>query len=243
MRIAIISDIHSNLIALQAVIADIDKNENKIDKIICLGDVVGYGPAPNECVHLVKERASFCLMGNHDHAIIGKEDLAYFNPFAKEAVLWSQKQLTEETIHFLEHLEFKKIESDCTYVHSSPLDPKEWTYVLNKNDAHYQFQHLTSQLCFIGHTHVAGIFRQKSYSINFLLEEKIKIEDDEKYIINVGSVGQPRDFDPRSSYGILDLEKQSFEYRRIPYDIESTQVNMEKFGLPQYLIDRLSFGR
>jgi predicted phosphodiesterase len=243
MRIAIISDIHSNFIALQAVIADIDQNEDKIDKIVCLGDVIGYGPAPNECVHLIKERSSFCLMGNHDHAIIGKENLAYFNPFAKEAVLWSQKQLSEETIEFLEHLPFEKVENHCTYVHSSPLEPKEWTYVLSKNDAHIQFQYLSTQLCFIGHTHVAGIFRQKNNSINYLLERKINIKEDEKYIINVGSVGQPRDFDPRSSYGILDLQKQLVEYRRIPYDIETTQVNMEKFGLPQYLIDRLSYGR
>jgi predicted phosphodiesterase len=241
MRIAIISDIHSNLIALQAVLHEIE--QLWVDKIICLGDVVGYGPAPNECVNLIKEKVDVCLMGNHDWAVLGKENLAYFNTFAREAVLWSQKQISEETNTFLKDLKFDHQIENCMFVHSAPFEPQAWTYVLNKNDAQIQFEHLQTQLCFVGHTHVAGIFCKKDEIVNFVIEDSIKIEDDTKYIINVGSVGQPRDFDPRASFGIIDTENKFFEFRRIIYDIESTQFTMEKVGLPQYLIDRLAYGR
>lgn len=241
MRIAIISDIHSNLIALEAVFHEIE--QLWIDKIICLGDVVGYGPAPNQCVNLIKEKVDICLMGNHDWAVLGRENLAYFNTFAREAVLWSQKQINNETEAYLRNLEFEYREENCTFVHSAPFEPQAWTYVLNKNDAQIQFNYLHTQICFVGHTHVAGIFSKKNKIVNFVIEESIKIEDDTRYIINVGSVGQPRDFDPRASFGIIDTENKFFEFRRIIYDIESTQFTMEKFGLPQYLIDRLAYGR
>ena len=241
MRIAIISDIHSNIIALQAVMADI--KTRSVGKIVCLGDIVGYGPAPNECVETIKQNADICLMGNHDWAVLGKEDLAYFNSFAREAVIWSQKQLSQESENFLRALPFFKVEGECTYVHSSPFEPQTWTYIINKNDAQFQFEHLKTQLCFVGHTHVAGIFQKTDQKFNFLIDEKISIGEGEKLIINVGSIGQPRDFDDRSSYGILDLENKTFEFHRVMYDIKSTQSSMEKFGLPKYLITRLSYGR
>lgn len=241
MRIAIISDIHSNLFALQAVLADIDHHQ--ADKIICLGDVVGYGPSPNECTELIKERADICLMGNHDWAVLGNEDLAYFNSFAREAVLWTQARMSPEAKEFLKMLPFIVVEDECTYVHSAPFEPQAWTYVLNRNDAIFQFSVMQTQLCFVGHTHVAGIFREKNDSYDFLIEDGIQIDDQSKYIINVGSVGQPRDYDARASYGIYDGERKSFEFHRIPYDIESTQIRMQEERLPAYLVDRLSYGR
>ena len=241
MRIAIVSDIHSNIAALQSVMADLDARS--VDKIVCLGDIVGYGPAPNECVELIRFKADFCLMGNHDWAVLGKEDLAYFNSFAREAVIWSQKQLKEDCANFLKSLAFINIKGECTYVHSSPFEPQTWTYIINKNDAQFEFEHFQTQLCFVGHTHVAGIFLKKGQTIIFQMEDKIHFKEDEKLIINVGSVGQPRDFDSRASYGILDLKNRWFEFHRVTYDIESTQLSMEKFGLPKYLIERLSYGR
>lgn len=241
MRIAVISDIHSNLLALEAVIHEIE--QLWVDKIICLGDIVGYGPAPNECVNLIRQKAEICLMGNHDWAVLGRENLAYFNTFAREAVLWSQKHISSATEVYLRQLEFEHKEENCTFVHSAPFEPHAWTYVLNKNDAQFQFDFLQTQICFVGHTHVAGIFSKRSEIVNFNIEESINLEDDAKYIINVGSVGQPRDFDPRASFGIIDTEDKFFEFRRVIYDIESTQFTMEKVGLPQYLIDRLAYGR
>ncbi len=241
MRVAIVSDIHSNIAALQAVIADI--NTRGVDKIVCLGDIVGYGPAPNECVEIIRQKADICLMGNHDWAVLGEEDLAYFNSFARQAVMWNQEQLTGDSENFLRALPFIKVEGECTFVHSSPFEPQTWTYIINKNDAQFEFEHFQTQLCFVGHTHVAGIFLKKDQKIIFHMDDKMYLKEDEKLIINVGSVGQPRDFDSRSSYGILDLKNRLFEFHRITYDIESTQLSMEKFGLPKYLIDRLSYGR
>lgn len=241
MRIAIISDIHGNYSALEQVISDID--QQNIDEIFCLGDIVGYGPSPNECVAQVNERASVSLLGNHDAAAIGLDNIETFNTYAKEAILWTRKELSYNSKNYLSNLKMSHHAENLTYVHGSPLKPEEWTYIATIYVAMEQFSHFPGQVCFIGHTHVAIIFAQNQFSNLRIRNEGLSFEDKERYIINVGAVGQPRDYDPKASYGILDTEKNHFEYRRIQYDIQKTQKLMENAGLPRYLIDRLADGR
>jgi|Deesub1362B_J571_1020462.scaffolds.fasta_scaffold03337_6 predicted phosphodiesterase len=242
MRYAILSDIHGNLEALQAVLRDIE--QQGVDKIVCLGDVVGYGPNPNECVDVIREKAHICLMGNHDYAAIGKEPIEYFNPYARDAILWTRRQLTGDNLAFLRDLPFLHIDGEITFVHSSPHRPEDWTYILTPRDVYHQFNFMQTPLCFVGHSHVAIGFARRGDDLWILLEDEHRLEDHEaRYIINVGAVGQPRDQDPRASYGLYDSGQRTFQFRRIEYDIEAVQKQMEEAGLPQYLIDRLSYGR
>ncbi len=241
MRVAIISDIHSNYVSLEAVFCDID--QQNVDQIICLGDIVGYGPAPNECVDLVRERADVCLMGNHDAAAAGLDSIETFNVFAKDAILWTQKVLTEMTRDYLSGLPFVHTSPDAVYVHSSPDRPEEWNYIVSVYDAQNQFLHFGAQVCFVGHTHVGVIFVQNQFSHKISREKTRELNQNERYIINVGAVGQPRDYDSAASYGIWDTDSNKFVYRRIEYDIPQTQFQMEQAGLPQYLIERLGDGR
>ncbi len=241
MRYAIISDIHGNLEALKTVLADIEKQN--ADKIICLGDVVGYGPAPNECVELVRKHADICLMGNHDFAAVGKEPLEYFNAYARDAILWTRRALTEESLQYLSERPFMYIEDDLTFVHSSPYRPEEWLYILSARDAASQFDHLQTEICFIGHSHVAIGFARRDSDFWLLMDPENHLNEGARYIINVGAVGQPRDNDPRASYGIYDADAREFVFRRLEYDVQATQKQMEKLGLPRYLIDRLQVGR
>ncbi len=241
MRIAIISDIHGNYSALEQVISDID--QQNIDEIYCLGDIVGYGPSPNECVAYVQERASVSLLGNHDAVAIDRDNIETFNTYAKEAILWTRKELSAKSKNYLSNLKMTHHALNLTYVHSSPLKPEEWTYISTIHVAMEQFSHFPGQVCFVGHTHVAIILAQDQFLNKGFRSESVSFEDKERYIINVGAVGQPRDYNPKASYGILDTEKNHFEYRRIQYDIQKTQNLMEKAGLPMYLIDRLTDGR
>ena len=241
MRYAVISDIHGNLEALKAVLSDIESQN--VDKIVCLGDVVGYGPWPNECVELIRERADVCLMGNHDFAAIGREPVEYFNSYARRAILWTIRQLTPESLEFLKQLPFEYIEGDVTFVHSAPYRPEDWTYIISERDALPQFNYLQTRICFVGHSHVAigvGWKDNRFWSWRVNGEE---LQPDARYIINVGSVGQPRDGDKRAAYGVYDSERDEFEFRRVEYDVWATQNRMKELGLPQYLIDRLTVGR
>jgi len=241
MRYAIISDIHGNLEALKAVLQDI--KDQQVDKVVCLGDVVGYGPAPNECVQLIRENADVCLMGNHDYAAIGKEPIEYFNKFARQAILWTRRQLTPENLAFLEERPFTYIEGDVTFVHSSPYRPEEWIYIISARDALPHFNYMQTRIAFVGHSHVAiGVAKDEHHFWTWV-ENGEQLHKNARYIINVGSVGQPRDGDPRSCYGVYISEEDVFYFRRVEYDIEATQRQMQEQHLPAYLIDRLKVGR
>jgi len=240
VRYLIISDIHANLAAFEAVLAD----AGEYDKVWCLGDVVGYGPHPNECIERLRQLDHVCVAGNHDWAAIGRLDLENFNVDAKRACLWTQEALTPENRRYLEdlpeRLEFPQLK--FTLVHGSPRHPI-WEYILSPFIATVNFEHFDTQFCLVGHTHIPAIFcaRPQGYDrlSNPLYLDKL---GEERLIINPGSVGQPRDGDPRASYAIFDAEKQTFEIRRIPYPIEVTQKEMAKRGLPPRLIVRLSYG-
>lgn len=241
MKIAIISDIHANLVALEAVLADIESQ--KPDQIVCLGDVVGYGPRPNECVDLVREKTDVCLLGNHDAVAIGKDSVETFNPYAREAVLWTQGVLSEASRNFLVDLPLFYNGRDYTYVHGSPDKPDAWNYITNIGTAQDQFSSFDTQVCFVGHTHVAAVFTESRTIQLKKPDEKLIFDKYERYIVNVGAVGQPRDYDPRASYGIVNTEENYFYFRRNEYDIEETQSQMTEAGLPMYLVERLTDGR
>ncbi|MFQ5602764.1 MAG: metallophosphoesterase family protein [bacterium] len=242
MKYAIISDIHGNLEALESVLKDIDNKQ--IDSLICLGDLIGYGPNPNECVDIVKEKADYILAGNHDYAPLGKLDLSYFNPWARNAIEWTADHLTQETKDFLLNLPLKVELDGFTIVHSTPAHPEDWNYIITIGDAVQNFPDFRGQICFIGHSHVPMIIsvnEKEDYRV--IRNDSISIDPDLRYIINVGSVGQPRDFIPKAAYAIYDASAKTYELRRVGYNIAVTQNKIMESGLPHFLAERLELGQ
>ncbi|HET90336.1 MAG TPA: metallophosphoesterase [Chloroflexi bacterium] len=242
MRILIISDVHANLVALETVLADAPD----FDELWCLGDLVGYGPNPNECIERIQEFPHVSLAGNHDWAALNKLDLRSFNTDARDANLWTQTTLTPASREFLNQLPTQLEKGQFYLAHASPREPV-WEYILDANVAYANFNYFETPICLVGHTHVPIIFE--------LDEQQRRCETlippftgpvtlgPRRMIINPGSVGQPRDGDARASYAILDPEHQIWEFRRVTYPIEITQERMRARGLPRRLIDRLEMGR
>lgn len=241
MRYLLLSDIHSNLPALEAVLAEVDLAH--IDEVLCLGDLVGYGPHPNGCVARLQELTLRCVAGNHDWAAIGKMDTAEFNPAARAACQWTAEELTAENIAYLQSLPETLVQDDYTLVHGSLRAPI-WEYVTHPLVAQRSFELLNTQLCFHGHTHVPVVFREEGTDPQaYILPPGGRITlDTHRYMINTGSVGQPRDGDPRASYLLFDSQEATLESRRVDYPVEETQESMKKKGLPESLITRLSYG-
>jgi diadenosine tetraphosphatase ApaH/serine/threonine PP2A family protein phosphatase len=232
VRLAIISDIHANLEALTAVLEDI--GQQHADRIICLGDIIGYGADPAACVRLVRSRVEICVLGNHDAAVFSGQQLSYFNPFALEAVRWTERQLDEEDAAFLRGLPYRVSLDNMLFVHSAPRAPEEWDYIFSGMEARSQAKHYFERLCFIGHSHVPGL-----YPIDAGVQE---YSPTGRFLINVGSVGQPRDRDWRASYGLLDSVAGTYENRRIAYDVGTTMKKIIDSGLPPRLAERLRSG-
>jgi len=236
--IAIISDIHANLEALETALAYIQ--QRKITTIVSLGDIVDYGPRPNECVELVKKKCNISLMGNHDHAVVGGTDIRYFNIYAQQSVLWTRQHLLKSNLDYLSHLPFTHEENQVLYVHSTPLHPEEWDYILSNTEAQYYFKYTNYPLIFIGHSHFPVIF---SHNQGMLEPKTTKLDlTHDRYIVNVGSVGQPRDGDPRLCFVIFDPQEATVEYVRLQYNIDKTAEEIRKVGLPDYLANRLYRG-
>jgi len=241
MKIAILSDVHGNLEALLAVKKDLLKE--KVDRIVFLGDIVGYGANPNECIEELTELTSYIVAGNHDWAAVGKTDISYFNPVAKEAIIWTSKMLNTYNYNFLSNLPLKGSMHDFLYVHASPFRPENWYYIFSTQDARFQFEHFSEDICFVGHSHVPVIILKEEDSIkSFYPTDIFYLSKGCKCIINVGSVGQPRDTNPYSAYGIYDTEKRSFLLKRVSYDIKTAQDKILKAGLPPSLARRLEIG-
>ena len=242
MQYAIISDIHGNLEALQSVLSDIEKR--KVDQILCLGDVVGYGANPNECVDIIRKEAVITLAGNHDYAPLGKLDVSYFNLWARSAIDWTANNLSQASKDFLLSLPLKKQMDGFTIVHATPLNPDEWYYITTIEDAVINFPEFEDQVCFVGHSHIPLIVAMTE-DREYRLERKnpLKFAEGERYIINVGSVGQPRDLDPKAAYATFDSSTKLYELRRVQYNVAETQRKVREAGLPDYLAVRLETGQ
>lgn len=245
MRYLVISDIHANLIALEAVLADA---KGDFDKIWCLGDVVGYGPHPNECVERLRETDHLCIAGNHDWAVLDKLDFEEFQPHARFAILWTREQIKAENYDYLDELPVSLHEEEFfTLVHGSPRHPI-WEYITSTKIAQLNFVHFQTKYCLVGHTHSPVIFieppspNEPCRDIIPGPENYSHTLNSHRVIINPGSVGQPRDGDARASYGILDTETMGFEIRRVPYQVSEVQELMRQYEFPSRLWTRLAFG-
>lgn len=240
MRYAIISDVHANLEALNKVLKKIE--EEACDELLFLGDSVGYGPNPNECIYRLKEKTKILLAGNHDRTAVGMADIEHFNPYARAAVEWTRKILSNETLSFLKGLPLtKEVDKRLFLVHSTPKEPDQWHYLLNTWDADLNFPFFSEKICFVGHSHMPFIIEQSPGGNITIHKDCADIKKRHKYIINAGSVGQPRDGNPDAAYVMLN--KNYVEIKRVTYDIVLTQKKMRAVGLPSFLIERLSRGR
>lgn len=238
-KIAIISDIHANIEALDEVYKDIEKE--KVDKIICLGDVVGYGPNPNEAIDMVKDRVLYTIKGNHDEGIINENVLFDFNEYGIKAIEWQKNILKKDGFDFLSTLNFDMKFDDFQIVHGALSD--YFKYILTISDALEEIKYMERDILFIGHSHRTAVFDLND-KIYYPFKEmgEFKLEKDKKYIINPGSVGQPRDYNPLSSYLIFDQENYKLIFKRVAYPFDITREKIIKGGLPEFLGDRLIIG-
>ncbi len=240
MRYAIISDVHANLEALKAVSEKL--REEDFDSLLFLGDSIGYGPNPNECIEALREEATVLIAGNHDWASIGLTDIAYFNSHARTAIEWTTGVLSDENRAFLKKLPIaKSLKHNNIYIaHSTPKEPEQWHYLLTSRDAYINFQFFTERICLIGHSHQPFIVEQNPEGEVSVYEDSVHFKEGYRYIVNAGSVGQPRDGNPQASYALL--HENFIEIKRVSYDIVLTQKKMRGAGLPSALINRLSRG-
>lgn len=241
MRILVFSDIHANLTALEAVL----ENAGRVDAVWCLGDLVGYGPDPNECIERLQDLPNLeCILGNHDAATLKQIDSAMFNPEARNAIHWTQNTLNAENLKFLSVLPQKMIHNDITLVHGSPRQPV-WEYLLDVYNATKSFEYLETPYCFVGHTHIPVLYHladDRNSAKLYIPKPDKGLSLQPRMILNPGSVGQPRDRDPRAAYAILDDQARSWEFYRVEYDIQSVQRRMEAARLSPRHIQRLSAG-
>jgi len=242
VKIALISDIHANLEALEAVLSDIAKQS--VDNIHCLGDVIGYGCDPVECLKLVDEHCDVKLMGNHEFAALGLLGMNDLNQFARQSMDWTKKQLTDHEFALIADFEIDAVREGCYLVHSSPFEPDRWHYILREDEAAQGFSSLKQQIGFFGHSHLPMIFSQSSEgTIRVKSGHDFDPDEETRYLINVGSVGQPRDNDPQSSYVVFDTAAVSVAFRRVEYDYKTTQAKMTRAEMPAVLIERIEIGR
>ena len=242
MRYGFFSDVHSNLEALRAVAEDFQKE--KLEKIFFLGDAVGYGPDPNECVELIQKLCTKPLMGNHDYAALDMMETSWFNQYAREAIEWTKDKLNEDNFQILSDYVMDNRFQIFHMVHSTPKDPQSWDYIFDLDEAEENFDFFQARICLVGHSHRPFIIKKYNDKHCFLHEDNsVKIENEFKYLINIGAVGQPRDGDNRACYLIYDDEEKVARLKRVSYDIKKTQNKMKKAKLPQFLIERLYYGR
>ncbi len=246
MRVAVISDIHGNLEALTRVMEAIDAQAP--DAIWCLGDVVGYGPDPNGCVDLVRQRAVICLAGNHDLAVVGKIPISHFNPVAREAILWHRAHLSPDRQDWLASLPTRLDMPEVTLAHGSPRDPI-WEYVVSPEIAAANMDAFTTPIGLVGHSHVPLAWRleRTSRGVQVTQEgaepgEPLPLDEQGKWLLNPGSVGQPRDHDPRAAFAVLDTVARTWTWYRVAYDVSVVEQAILASGLPEVLGRRLYLG-
>ncbi len=242
MKIALLSDIHGNQEALTAVLRAVE--ESGVDEIYCLGDVVGYGCDPHACLELIEKHAAVKLMGNHESVVLGLEATSGYTNVARIAAEWTRESLSDQELSTIARYEMVHELGDITFVHASPFEPENWHYILTADEADIAFEHMTGAICFHGHTHIPQIFSEVPGT-----RPKRKTAHDfdpfeeSRYLVNVGSVGQPRDNDPRACFVTMDLNTRAIRFHRVEYDIAAAQKKMTAAELPELLIDRLAVGR
>ncbi|MDD5773225.1 MAG: metallophosphoesterase family protein [bacterium] len=244
MRYGIFSDVHSNLEALNRVLED-SKKEN-IDNFICLGDLVGYGANPNECVELIRALKPVIVAGNHDCAVVNRIDTSGFNKWGSEAVLWTQKIIKPDNVSFLNGLKLMQDHNDFTLVHASPYFPEKWFYVITVEDIIRCFLNFKNWICFVGHSHRPFIFElnpNNLYNSNIFLSGEVVLKKEMRYVISAGSVGQPRDGNNKTCYFVFDSESKKIKLTRLEYNYELTQKKILDAGLPGFLAERLAKGK
>jgi diadenosine tetraphosphatase ApaH/serine/threonine PP2A family protein phosphatase len=247
MRCLVISDIHANLQAFEAVLNDSKNHSQSYDIVWCLGDLVGYGAEPNECIELLRTLPHICLAGNHDWAVLGKLDLRTFHESAAFVVEWTQENLSPQNMNYLKARPEQLPHDDYLLVHASPREPI-WEYITDVNVAEENFNVTTVPFCLVGHTHVPVVFVKdgRTSHVHVALPSAnvpVVLKRDSRYIINPGSVGQPRDGDPRASYAILDTVTGTWMPYRVDYPIKTAQQKMKSKHFPPRLVERLEYGR
>lgn len=242
MRYGIISDVHSNMEALSAVLGELASL--RIDGLICLGDIVGYGPSPNECCSMLLERECVSIAGNHDEAAANESGIDYFSPLAREAIEWNRAALTREHLEFLGGLPRERTIATFDIVHGAPVH--HFDYILDVVDAQAAFDRTGASLTFIGHTHIAEVYYQEASGRTFqqrlLHGGKVEISPEYRYIVNPGSVGQPRDRNPQAAFAVIDVDEGYVDVRRVTYDVRAVQERIASVRLPSQLGDRLALG-
>lgn len=239
MRYAVLGDIHGNIHALEAVLEAI--KEDAVDSILCIGDVVGYAANPKECIQAVKEHVSSVVAGNHDFAVVDKVDAECFNADARDAVMWTKEQLSEEEATYLAELPVTAAFDELSLFHSTPYHPEDFLYVQTLFDAALAFSCMETKLAFVGHSHVPVVF-VNSEPVDFFMVAEFDVPDTLQMIVNVGSVGQPRDLDPRACYALLDTDRRMMFMRRVEYDVSAAAQAILAQGLPAGNAERLAVG-
>ncbi|KPK93559.1 hypothetical protein AMJ80_05855 [bacterium SM23_31] len=240
MKLAILSDIHGNLEALERCLQYLDEQRD-ITFTAVLGDIVGYGADPCLCIEKIRDRADIAIIGNHDAAVIETTNIEYFNLLARKAITWTQEQISAEDRAYLAGMPYKIIKDNILFTHGTPGEPEKWMYIFNWFDAVNEFGNFSESICFVGHSHVPGIFGQPALILHD--SGPVQLDPAGKYIINVGSVGQPRDNDPRLSFAVLDRNNWTIEIVRLEYDVVTARQKIIDDNLPQFLGDRLLMGR
>ncbi len=242
MKFALISDIHANYEALTKVLADIETQ--KVDTIHCLGDIIGYGAEPGLCLEAVSKYCDVKLMGNHEYAALGLIYTEHYNAAAKESSEWTKTQLSDNDLSLIADFEMSHSFDNFLLVHAYPFEPEKWRYIIAPNAAIEGFMHFTEKICFFGHSHLPQIFIEQEDALPRCQVGHDFLPDREnRYLINIGSVGQPRDNDNRACYLIFDTDEYEVFYRRVEYDISATQDKMAEHKMPEMLISRLAIGR
>ena len=240
MRLVIFSDVHGNLEALEALIQCCD--DVGAERVICLGDIVGYGADPNACITKIRKFADIVIAGNHDRAAVRLEDRRFFNPVALWAIRWTRSRLTAPHADYLRECPISHQADGALFVHASPYEPDAWHYIFTADDARQGLACADSELVFVGHTHKASVFCERNGKAT-AGEGVVQVQASKRYLVNVGSVGQPRDGDARAAFAVWDQEAAELRLCRVAYDIAAAQAKIRKALLPDFLAERLAIGR
>ena len=242
MRVAILSDVHGNIEALEAMLAAMA--DQQIDKYVCLGDIVGYGADPDECCTRIRELTELTLLGNHDAAVAGRMDYSYYYDAARDALDWCAERLSSENMEWLTGLPYTARDGHILFSHGSPMNPSEYDYIFATDQARglLAMRDELPQVTFIGHSHLTKVFALTETDAIDVVAPKFRLKEDMRYIVTVGSVGQPRDYDPRACAGVYDTETREYSFVRCEYDVELQRAKILDAGLAQNFGTRLLLG-